>query len=206
MGTLAHHTRTQTLVVRADVKLALLYLIERTETHSKGAAAVFGLQMRNEFILNVILLLFLSAIQIGSAGPDLSGALSPAEPASPVPDGQKEQLCSSAELTSAEISFTVDGDSMRIASVNADSRNCSLRRFEGDQAGALSLLKGKHLVLVGDSITRYQYLSLVTLLETGIYTTPVPASTFMGGRNDWKTWPAFYEVLAYSTCSLIASS
>jgi hypothetical protein len=26
------------------------------------------------------------------------------------------------------------------------------------------LLKGKHLVLVGNSITRYQYLSLVTLL------------------------------------------
>jgi GDSL/SGNH-like Acyl-Esterase family found in Pmr5 and Cas1p len=171
-----------------------------------GEAAVFGLQMRNEFALNVILLFLLLALQTAHSGPDLSGELTLAEPATPVPAATNEQLCSSAELTSAEISFTVDGDSMRIASVNATNRTCSLRRFEGDQAGALSLLKGKHLVLVGDSITRYQYLSLVTLLETGIYTTAVPASTFMGGRNDWITWPAFYEVLAYGKCSLIASS
>src|SRR5690242_16290835 len=97
--------------------------------------------MRNGYAINSVLLLLLSIIRLFlvRSVPELSGALSPAETAPPVQDDDKEQLCSSAELTSAEIVFDIDGDAMRIANIYADNRNCSLRRFEGDQAGALSL-------------------------------------------------------------------
>ena len=58
---------------------------------------------------------------------------------------------------------------------------CTLRTFEeskeggkkkeegreGGKEGAYACLKGKHVVFVGDSVTRYQYLSLVSFLEKG---------------------------------------
>ena len=52
---------------------------------------------------------------------------------------------------------------------------CTLRTFEGGREGGReggkegvdACLKGKHVVFVGDSVTRYQYLSLVSFLEKG---------------------------------------
>jgi len=44
---------------------------------------------------------------------------------------------------------------------------CTLRTFEGGKEGVDACLKGKHVVFVGDSVTRYQYLSLVSFLEKG---------------------------------------
>lgn len=44
-------------------------------------------------------------------------------------------------------------------------RNCELLRFSHTQAK--QLLAGKRVVLIGDSLSRYQYLSLVHFLQNG---------------------------------------
>lgn len=48
-----------------------------------------------------------------------------------------------------------------------DLRHCSLRRFT--QAEAQQCLAGRPIVAIGDSLTRYQYLSLVNFLDTGVW-------------------------------------
>lgn len=48
-----------------------------------------------------------------------------------------------------------------------DLQHCQLKRFTASEAR--QCLRGKHLVLVGDSLMRYQYLSLVHFLHLGEY-------------------------------------
>jgi hypothetical protein len=58
---------------------------------------------------------------------------------------------------------------------------------------ALQVLRGKHLVFIGDSVTRYQYLNLVQFLTTGHPIWPnlsAPASEY---EKQWPSWNAFYQ-------------
>jgi len=54
-----------------------------------------------------------------------------------------------------------------------------------------SVLSGKHVVFVGDSLTRYQYINLVHWLRTGRWFADAPP--FSEWEKDWPSWPAFYE-------------
>ncbi|KAM3569655.1 hypothetical protein VYU27_008259 [Nannochloropsis oceanica] len=86
---------------------------------------------------------------------------------------------------------------------------CILRTFEeggkereggkgGGMEGVYTCMKGKHVVFVGDSVTRYQYLSLVSFLETGTWEEEEEEKsiTFKG---EWGSWNEYYNL---STSSL----
>lgn len=61
----------------------------------------------------------------------------------------------------------------------------------GEHARARACLAGRHLLLVGDSLTRYQYLNLAFFLRSGEWSSPAP-------RSEWEAdhgggdWPSFY--------------
>jgi hypothetical protein len=70
-------------------------------------------------------------------------------------------------------------------------RNCSL---EISQSEAISCLR-KHvpdgLLLIGDSVTRYQYLSLAYFLATGRWQSPKPTNVI---EREFGSWSAFYNI------------
>jgi hypothetical protein len=53
----------------------------------------------------------------------------------------------------------------------------------------LKCLSNKRIIIVGDSITRYQYLNLVYFLHLGSWFSSFPDFT---REKDWKSWKAFY--------------
>eukprot|EP00953_Heterococcus_sp_UTEX-ZZ885_P029671 15733-Heterococcus_DN1.PRE.1 len=100
----------------------------------------------------------------------------------------ESSYCTSRDLEHENISFRIDKH-QRV--VNVAPRQCLLKRFEDDRESVASILKGKHLVIVGDSLSRYAYLQLVYFLETGNSTSPEPSQTW---EKDYKSWNHFYQV------------
>jgi hypothetical protein len=96
--------------------------------------------------------------------------------------------CSSRDLEHEDISFRIDKHHQV---VNVAPRQCLLKRFDDDRESVASILKGKHLVIVGDSLSRYPYLQLVHYLETGNFTSPEPSQTWEKGYHSWNH---FYQV------------
>ena len=75
-----------------------------------------------------------------------------------------------------------------------DLERCKLRRFDG--AAARRCLADRHVVLVGQSWTRYIYMSLVHLLEQGKPPTYAKGSESVCWEKSWglpknATWPAW---------------
>lgn len=65
--------------------------------------------------------------------------------------------------------------------------NCSIITKED----TLDILKGKHILFLGDSVTRYQYLNLASFLSTG---NPIwPTSPSSEVEKEWPSWTAFYQ-------------
>jgi hypothetical protein len=110
-------------------------------------------------------------------------------------DGQLElsflrpAYCSARDLERPDIRFNISAQ-RKIASVLP--QGCLLKRFENNTDAALSILRGKHFVLMGDSVTRYMYLSLVYFLETGNFTSPYPSQTW---EKEYDAWTDFFEVI-----------
>jgi GDSL/SGNH-like Acyl-Esterase family found in Pmr5 and Cas1p len=57
-----------------------------------------------------------------------------------------------------------------VQNVSSDSEGCSLHRFEASEAR--SCLSGKHVVFIGDSVSRHQFESLIIWLQTGKHAVP----------------------------------
>jgi hypothetical protein len=75
--------------------------------------------------------------------------------------------------------------------------HCRLRRFSRDKAA--KCLKGSHLVFMGDSLSRYFYLSLATLFATGKWSrkfAKLPAHPSLTrsilSEKDFQNWSRFY--------------
>jgi hypothetical protein len=76
--------------------------------------------------------------------------------------------------------------------------HCKLRRFTRDETA--KCLKGAHLVFMGDSLSRYFYLSLATLLSTGRWSrkfAKLPAHPNLPrsilSEKDFQNWSRFYH-------------
>jgi len=78
-------------------------------------------------------------------------------------------------------------------------RNCTLTRFSSQQA--LQCLRGRTVVFVGDSLSRYSYLSLASLLATGAWPPDreleslcFEASFFTGtpGETEFQRWKRYF--------------
>ena len=71
---------------------------------------------------------------------------------------------------------------------------CRLRRHSGE--AARSCLSGKHIAFVGDSVTRYEYLSLVYFLSKKQYMERYGASVSgepsLVNEKDWSSWDDFF--------------
>jgi GDSL/SGNH-like Acyl-Esterase family found in Pmr5 and Cas1p len=102
------------------------------------------------------------------------------------------QACAAADFDHANVTFIPSDDELlKLVELQVPDRNCTLRRFDDDRDAVLSVLKGKHLVLIGDSLTRYQYLSLVYFLESGNWSSDYPNQMW---EKDFKSWNHFYQV------------
>jgi GDSL/SGNH-like Acyl-Esterase family found in Pmr5 and Cas1p len=115
-----------------------------------------------------------------------------------LPDGvlqltEVKQACTAEDFDNTDIAFVTNADDLlKLEEMQAPFRNCTLQRFDDDRDAVLSLLRGKHLVLVGDSLTRYQYLSLVYFIESANWTSDYPNQTW---EKDFKSWNHFYQVI-----------
>ena len=58
---------------------------------------------------------------------------------------------------------------------------------------ALQVLRGKHLLLIGDSLTRYQYLNLVQFLTTGYPLWPNKSDAAFENIHQWPSVNAFFQ-------------
>ena len=95
------------------------------------------------------------------------------------------QHCSlNVALHDNDITFSPSG------SRNLVLRNCHLRRFSVEEALACLGSKREFILLMGDSITRYQYLSLVYFLESGNWS---HAGRSITNEKEWNSWNHFYE-------------
>ncbi|KAK9845627.1 hypothetical protein WJX84_001488 [Apatococcus fuscideae] len=71
---------------------------------------------------------------------------------------------------------------------------CRLRRLSGKEAR--QCLSGRHIDFIGDSVTRYQYMSLVDFLSQMRYQAPYganPQSPSMSMYWEWGDWAKFYQ-------------
>ena len=78
-----------------------------------------------------------------------------------------------------------------VASFGWDIATRQLRIDENfTQSQARACLENKNITMIGDSLTRYQYLNLVHYLATGQWSSPHPANEREGDHKDWNS---FYE-------------
>mmetsp|Transcript_14446 Transcript_14446/g.21449 ORF Transcript_14446/g.21449 Transcript_14446/m.21449 type:complete len:361 (+) Transcript_14446:45-1127(+) len=87
--------------------------------------------------------------------------------------------------------FNVSLDSLKVSYYTAPNTECKLVRFDEKFEAAAKVLEGKHLVMIGDSLTRYQYLSLVYFLESGKFSSPHPSQTW---EKEYNSWNQFYQI------------
>ena len=72
--------------------------------------------------------------------------------------------------------------------------SCSLNYLE-DLGQGRRCLYNRHVVLIGDSLTRYMYLNLVNYLETGEW---IPREhPYSEVEKQWGSWTEFYEVSSH---------
>jgi GDSL/SGNH-like Acyl-Esterase family found in Pmr5 and Cas1p len=104
-----------------------------------------------------------------------------------------KQACTAEDFEHPDITFVNSADDvLQLDDMQTPFHNCTLQRFDDDRDSVLSVLRGKHLVLVGDSLTRYQYLSLVYFLESGNWSSDYPNQMW---EKDFKSWNQFYQVI-----------
>ena len=94
--------------------------------------------------------------------------------------------------------WTVGGRPGRGAiDINATGAHCDPSGFTSDDV--VNALEGHHVVFVGDSLNRFQYLSLVYFLESGSWASPYPSNTVVWQWEEAygllderkKVWPMF---------------
>lgn len=92
---------------------------------------------------------------------------------------------------SANTTWTIDEASGREApAVQMELSCCSLDRFT-DLQDAKQCLRNRHIVFMGDSVTRYQYLNLANYLESGEWWPDfLPYSELY---YPWDSWINYYE-------------
>lgn len=76
-------------------------------------------------------------------------------------------------------------------------RECALDAFEGERGRGLAqrCLERRHVVFIGDSLSRYQYLSLVHFLEYGTWEEPDAPGKSITYREGWgEDWNDFYRL------------
>ena len=66
-------------------------------------------------------------------------------------------------------------------SINATAASCDPGQFSVKLARRI--LQGQHIAFIGDSLTRYQYLSLAYFLETGMWQSPFPTNV---NEREWR--------------------
>ncbi len=75
-----------------------------------------------------------------------------------------------------------------------DMKGCKLGRVNSTQA--TQCLAGRHIVLVGDSVVRLQYLSLIFLLQYGIYPHGDGSNTLrfpnVAKEHSFRSWEEIY--------------
>jgi hypothetical protein len=59
---------------------------------------------------------------------------------------------------------------------------------ELSHAEVLSMLSDKELIIIGDSVTRYQYMNLANFLHTGQWVSRYPQPESEKHWQDWKTY------------------
>jgi hypothetical protein len=68
--------------------------------------------------------------------------------------------------------------------------NKSLSKSSGMQRDQyMNCLSNKRIIIIGDSITRYQYLNLISFLHLGSWYSSFP---YLTREKDWKSWKDFY--------------
>ena len=82
--------------------------------------------------------------------------------------------------------------------------DCNNKRHKDVVINRVSTLEkslNSHVLLIGDSLTRYQYLNMAYWLQTGKWRAPYPNNEF---ENEHPSWDAFYQAtnkrLVYETC------
>mmetsp|Transcript_25247 Transcript_25247/g.39624 ORF Transcript_25247/g.39624 Transcript_25247/m.39624 type:complete len:378 (+) Transcript_25247:1704-2837(+) len=102
-----------------------------------------------------------------------------------------EQLPRCRSLQSGEAGFWVPEQS---GMYTYHLRSCQLRRFT--TADARECLRNKHVLIIGDSVSRYQYMSLASFLHSGF---PEASGNHEKGANNvcmpgnvWGSWKRFY--------------
>jgi len=65
------------------------------------------------------------------------------------------------------------------------------RDAELDHAETLRRLRGSNVVIIGDSLTRYQYLNLAYWLKTKKWRSPYPLNE---NEQNHMSWAAFFEL------------
>ena len=95
---------------------------------------------------------------------------------------------------SSEYALAYDVAQEGTAEVDAQAARCDPLAFTA--ATAAAALDGEHVLMAGDSLTRYSFLSLAYFLETGGWLSPWPPNTREGS---WKgpgwvggDWPTFF--------------
>ncbi|KAI7842769.1 hypothetical protein COHA_003517 [Chlorella ohadii] len=71
---------------------------------------------------------------------------------------------------------------------------CKLRRFTPE--AARKCLEGRPLVMIGDSLTRYQYIALIYFLEFGRWPAPLRGAAGHPSpviASEWGPWSQFYQ-------------
>lgn len=114
------------------------------------------------------------------------GKPSPAAPPAAPPACNVTALLASARA--GTLRWRVSGNAT--VGIDAASARCDPAALSRDRV--LEALRGQHVAFIGDSLTRYQYLSLVYFLETGRWTSPAgaPVNTH---ESTWASWAAFHE-------------
>jgi hypothetical protein len=114
-------------------------LIEVIDAHREGSVVrVSELRVSGIVMLILGIVLLLSTLLRTAATAELE-----------LESSAQSLLCDAQSLAHAD-SFDIEPETMRV--IGASPSNCTLLRFESRHDEALSVLKGKHLVMVGDSL------------------------------------------------------
>ncbi len=119
----------------------------------------------------------------------------PLEPLEP-PEQQAKDVEAEAEAEAEATAVVVTRRGKGVADCDLVVKGHELQAFD-QAAEAHACLRNKSIVLVGDSLTRYQYLNLVQFLENGQWWNPDPqleCEFQWGGGERSSSWPLFYNV------------
>lgn len=72
-----------------------------------------------------------------------------------------------------------------------DIAGCNVRGCDGEVLE--NCFRGRHIIFIGDSVTRYQYLNLAQRLTYGTWTAFHGSSPLSESEKTWNSWPHFME-------------